>query len=359
MARPLKPETPFAVRLVNARSFMKRDDFARSLGVAVGTLANWERGRTFPPPDVLVKMAEILDVSLDWLISGRDRVGPGSPAAGAEPGEAASPAAAVPPPTPASHTTMGERIRAVRGNLSQQAFSDLAGVHPKTIAKYESGERGISAEALAKICQAVPGINPEWLLMGSGNRMRRGDHGVGTDNDDPTASLPSPPPPGLGERLRRVMGLFGDQDAAAHAAGVAVPTFRRWVEGTADPSFLGLMRLAVGTGMSLDWLATGQGVMIPDLSQPAPSGQRPTAVSIDEALLGNVVEGLGDFLAMESVHLRPSRHARLIILLYRHLVAVRTEEAARNLRRVELYEPGHPIDPRSLPLVAEMLLTLG
>lgn len=71
MARPLKPETPFAARLVEARLPMERDDFARRLGVPIGTLGNWERGRTFPPPDILTKMAEILDVSLDWLISGR------------------------------------------------------------------------------------------------------------------------------------------------------------------------------------------------------------------------------------------------------------------------------------------------
>lgn len=79
MARPLKPETPFAARLVDARLPMERVDFASCLGVPVGTLANWERGRTFPPPDILTKMAEILDVSLDWLISGRGEKRPGPP----------------------------------------------------------------------------------------------------------------------------------------------------------------------------------------------------------------------------------------------------------------------------------------
>ncbi len=70
MPRPLKPETAFSARLVDARRCMSREKFARLLEVPKSTLGNWERGRTFPPPEMLIKMAKVLNVSLDWLIAG-------------------------------------------------------------------------------------------------------------------------------------------------------------------------------------------------------------------------------------------------------------------------------------------------
>lgn len=162
----------------------------------------------------------------------------------------------------------------------------------------------------------------------------------------------------VGTRLREVEKLFRNREEAAMAAGVAKSTFQRWVEGKADPSFHGLTRLAAKTGVSLDWLATG---WEPDpktgSTAPADSGAG-RGDSVDEALLGNVVEGLERFLEDEDLRLRPDRRARLVVLLYRHMARARAEEAARGEARPELHEPGHPIDPRSIPLVAEILLTL-
>lgn len=72
MSRALKPSTPFARRLVDARTrkFARREEFSALLDVPVTTLGNWERGRTFPPPDALAKMAGTLGVTLDWLLTG-------------------------------------------------------------------------------------------------------------------------------------------------------------------------------------------------------------------------------------------------------------------------------------------------
>lgn len=162
----------------------------------------------------------------------------------------------------------------------------------------------------------------------------------------------------VGTRLREVEKLFRNREEAARAAGVAKSTFQRWVEGKADPSFHGLARLAAKTGVSLDWLATGW-EPDPETGSPVPADCGAGRVeSVDEALLGNVVEGLERFLDDEDLRLRPDRRARLIVLLYRHMARARAEEAARGETRPELHEPGHPIDPRSIPLVAEILLTL-
>lgn len=71
MARPLKPATPFAERLIQARGAMSRDDAAAALGCKTDTLGDYERGRTFPPPEVLERVPDVYGVSLDWLITGQ------------------------------------------------------------------------------------------------------------------------------------------------------------------------------------------------------------------------------------------------------------------------------------------------
>lgn len=71
MARKLKPRTAFAERLIAARGAMSRADFAAGLGLPLTTVAGWERGVSFPPPEALVRISEMFQVSLDWLIAGR------------------------------------------------------------------------------------------------------------------------------------------------------------------------------------------------------------------------------------------------------------------------------------------------
>ena len=61
---------------------------------------------------------------------------------------------------------LGDRIRAVRGKASQEAFAKKVGVHKNTLNRYEKGERVPDAQFLAGMCRRFPDINPAWLLMG-------------------------------------------------------------------------------------------------------------------------------------------------------------------------------------------------
>lgn len=72
MARKLKPRTPFAERLIAARGTMARKEMAARLEAPLTTLAGWERGVSFPPPEMLVRISTLLGTSLDWLIAGRE-----------------------------------------------------------------------------------------------------------------------------------------------------------------------------------------------------------------------------------------------------------------------------------------------
>jgi transcriptional regulator with XRE-family HTH domain len=94
----------------------------------------------------------------------------------------------------------------------------------------------------------------------------------------------------VGSRLREVEKKFKNREEAAQAAGVAKSTFQRWVEGKADPSFKGLTLLARATGVSLDWLATGEGEMRPADAGSAPTPDAPPLVQLDARLVGRLTE---------------------------------------------------------------------
>ena len=63
--------------------------------------------------------------------------------------------------------TIGDRIRLVRGKLSQDEFSKRFGVHRNTLARWESGERSPDFGFIQKMTIEL-GLAPEWVLVGVG-----------------------------------------------------------------------------------------------------------------------------------------------------------------------------------------------
>lgn len=76
----------------------------------------------------------------------------------------------------------------------------------------------------------------------------------------------------LGSRLSSVIDAIGSQKAAASIAGVSDEQLGRWKSGKARPSFFGMQALAQAAGVSLDWLATGEGPMRPSDSSADSGG---------------------------------------------------------------------------------------
>lgn len=96
---------------------------------------------------------------------------------------------------------IGERIRIARGNLSQAQFAARLGIHPKTVAKYESGKHGVGGAVLEAICLAFPEIDPAWLLTGQAR----------------TASCAEAPrPPASAYADKALMGMLTEGLAAIH-----------------------------------------------------------------------------------------------------------------------------------------------
>lgn len=63
---------------------------------------------------------------------------------------------------------VGERLRAVRGRLTQSAFAERLDIERKTVGRYESGERAPDALALLRLMSEF-GADPAWVLTGSGS----------------------------------------------------------------------------------------------------------------------------------------------------------------------------------------------
>ena len=56
-----------------------QQQLAQRMGVAQNTVSNWENGRRQPTPQQLLRMAELLDVSVEYLLGALEADGPLSP----------------------------------------------------------------------------------------------------------------------------------------------------------------------------------------------------------------------------------------------------------------------------------------
>lgn len=59
------------IRQIRTTLQMKQSDLASRLNVKANTISNWENEKSFPDLDSLRKMAEIFDVSVDYILGGR------------------------------------------------------------------------------------------------------------------------------------------------------------------------------------------------------------------------------------------------------------------------------------------------
>ncbi|HUN57756.1 MAG TPA: helix-turn-helix transcriptional regulator [Candidatus Binataceae bacterium] len=60
-------------------------------------------------------------------------------------------------------------------------------------------------------------------------------------------------------RLRLIMQQFGSVADLARAVGVSDNAIYKWVSGRGQPGMISLVNLAKAAGVSVEWLATGQG----------------------------------------------------------------------------------------------------
>ncbi|NDV20941.1 helix-turn-helix domain-containing protein [Pseudodesulfovibrio sp. JC047] len=61
--------------------------------------------------------------------------------------------------------TVGDRIRTIRGGVSQKEFAEKYGLNRNTLARYEKGDNDPSASFLKALIEDY-GLDANWLLLG-------------------------------------------------------------------------------------------------------------------------------------------------------------------------------------------------
>jgi transcriptional regulator with XRE-family HTH domain len=169
---------------------------------------------------------------------------------------------------------IGERIKLIRGEVSQKEFANSLGVAQNTLGNYERGERRPSVEFLAALV-AFSDVNYHWLITGEGQMYREG-------KKTPECELCSPEDyevvETLGDRIRFIWILSGlKRDELAKELDVTSATLTNYVKNKRSPTSVFLERICIRFGVSPTWLLLLRGPLFldynpeyPQLSPPPP-----------------------------------------------------------------------------------------
>lgn len=119
---------------------------------------------------------------------------------------------------------------------------------------------------------------------------------------------------GLASRLKQATRSAGGRKPAAEMAGVSVAQWDRYLAGGASPPFLTIVRFALQAGLSVQWLATGEGSM-----KGPPS-------AVDRELLARIVTLVEIEAVRRGSRPPPEKYGGLIAHVYAILSRVAAEE---------------------------------
>ncbi len=129
----------------------------------------------------------------------------------------------------------------------------------------------------------------------------------------------------LGQRIKQIVEAQGiGQNGLADAIGANRSVVSRWIRGYSKPTKTSLLRIAIATGCSPDWLLTGEG----------PTGiseQNPTQLDADllEKFI-NILDGLEWVLEKRGREMDFERKKGWLRYLYKQLRQENTAEITRD-----------------------------
>lgn len=145
-----------AIRTARAKSGMSSAKLAGIIGVTPSAMSRYESGERKIPKDVISKIADALQISVDDLLSiscdeNLDATWKNDSGIGRKKRDI--------------NIVIGQNIRdaRLRSGLTQSAVSNALGVTPPTVVRYENGGASISAEVLVKLC-SILNIGADELL---------------------------------------------------------------------------------------------------------------------------------------------------------------------------------------------------
>ena len=88
--------------------------------------------------------------------------------------------------------SFGDRVKSVRGNLTQKVFAEKLGVHTNTVSRWERGEQVPDQEELCNILSIFNETSPEWFLTGNGSMKKDAPTLEKVSKNENTIAAPGP-----------------------------------------------------------------------------------------------------------------------------------------------------------------------
>ncbi len=139
---------------------------------------------------------------------------------------------------------MEELVR-ICGSASELARR--SGQSESAIRKWKSGDSEPTVSRVLCLAAAT-GVSTGWLVSGEGN-TRKG----------PSKRIRLGKGESLADRVATLVELCGGVSRVADGVGVSATSLRKWKSGDSEPTASRLVRLAEYCGVSVGWLATGEG----------------------------------------------------------------------------------------------------
>lgn len=191
-------------------------------------------------------------------------------------------------------STLGERLKLVRGADTQEAFAARIGIPKSSMSGYENDINLPGSDVISKICLKI-GISSDWLLLGKGT-MQASDEVAGTIGGEVTASpddlimIPL-----VDAILSAGTGSLETSDRIAREYA-----FRRdFIQRKGNPAHMVLMRVS---GDSMQPEVMNNDVVLLDQSKTRPWPGPIFAVGIEDAIYLKRVDMLPGQIILKSVN---------------------------------------------------------
>lgn len=143
---------------------------------------------------------------------------------------------------------------------------------------------------------------------------------------------------GMARRITAVVGLYKKKSEAAETAGVTTQSLRSYVSGLSEGAFSKIAKLAMEKGVSLEWLATGEGEMLLKDEERNIRQKRDDSHPLDVETLELAIETTEQGLESIGKTLIPSKKAELVKLVYRLLADHSAGEKVKQNNVVDLFK---------------------
>lgn len=137
----------------------------------------------------------------------------------------------------------------------------------------------------------------------------------------------------LESRISQVLDMYPSRASAARACGKSTDMLAAYARGSSHPPFEALVALAVGAGVRLDWLATGEGPMCRDQAPPDPAARpadqaRANAPppAIDGDFFGLVLEGVKATYADVNARIDDRQAGKTAARIYDDIIAATADD---------------------------------